>query len=157
MSLLLARWYYGVLITSFCAGQSDDDEDQTREGVSHEVSALAQVQPGDAAGLAAVFAEGSDDELEPPKAIQAAAKTKAEAAGKLIDEERAREMAQLAGGVEASTGRQERTVWQSAQPRIRSLETLSATMEGEGWLGRIASLLKGNFLNQDTHDADPRC
>lgn len=147
----------GVLLTSLCAGQSDDDEDQTREGVSHEVSALAQVQPGDAAGLAAVFAEGSDDELEPPKAIQAAAKTKAEAAGKLIDEERAREVAQLDGGVEALIERQERTVWQSAQPRIRSLETLSATMEGEGWLGRMASLLKGNFLSQDTHNADPRC
>ena len=72
--------------------------------------------------------------------------TKAEAAGKLIDEERAREVAQLDGAVEEFTERQERTVWQSVQPRIRSLETLSATMEGEGWLGRMASLLKGYFL-----------
>lgn len=139
-------WHVGteeLLLTPFCARQSDDDEDQTREG--DEASALAKVQPGDAAGLAAVFAEGSDDELEPPKAIQAAAKTKAEAAGKLIDEERAREVAQLDGGVEALIERQERTVWRSAQPRIRSLETLSATMEGEGWLGRMASLLKGDF------------
>jgi hypothetical protein len=135
-----------LLLTSFCFQQSDDDENQAAEGASHEVSALAQVQPGDAAGLAAVLAAGSDDELEPPKAIQAAAGTKAEAAGKLIDEERAREVAQLDGAVEEFTERQERTVWQSVQPRIRSLETLSATMEGEGWLGRMASLLKGYFL-----------
>lgn len=135
-----------MLLTSFCVKQSDDDEKPPREGAPHEVLALAQVQPGDAAGLAAVLAAGSDDELEPPKAIQAAAKSKAEAAGKLIDEERAREVAQLDGAVEAFTERQERTVWRVAQPHIRSLETLSATMEGEGWLGRMASLLKGDFL-----------
>lgn len=104
---------------------------------------MVQVQAEDAAGLEAAFAAGSDDELEPPKAIQAAAKINAEAAGKLIGEERARAVAQQWEEAETLKELQDRTVWRSQPAHIRSLEMVSAEMQGEEWLGRMASLLRG--------------
>ncbi|GAA5880169.1 hypothetical protein JCM3774_006072 [Rhodotorula dairenensis] len=127
-------------------GISDDGEEQTPEAAGQEPAAWAQVQAEeDAAGLEAAFAAGSDDELEPPKAIQAAAKTKAKVVGKLLDEERAREAARQRDEADASKELRDRTVWRSGPIYVRSLESVAAEMQGEEWLSRTASLLQASI------------
>ncbi|GAA5988245.1 hypothetical protein JCM10908_002128 [Rhodotorula pacifica] len=131
-------------------GMNGDSAERGAKAGQQATSALAQVQSGDTAGFAAAFAADSDDELEPPKAVQAAAQSKAEVAGKLIDEERAREAAQNGDGAEAILETRQRTVWKDGPARIQTLATLSAEMQGDGWIGSIAAILRAGIQDPST-------